>query len=69
MCCTPRETCGCFHQHPHPDPGRPFEYQPFLHRRYYSGEEVLKELNTYMEELEKELKGVREKISELEKKK
>jgi len=69
MCCTPRETCGCFHPHSHPVPGRPVEYRLFLHRRYYSRGEILEEFKAYMEELEKELKGVREKISELEKKK
>jgi hypothetical protein len=66
---TSRERCGYFHPYPYPVPGRPVEYRLFLHRRYYSRGEILEELKAYMEELEKDLKGVREKFSELEKKK
>jgi predicted nucleic acid-binding Zn-ribbon protein len=49
--------------------GRPFEHRSLLHHRYYSREETLEELKEYMGELEKELQWVRERITELEKKK
>ena len=69
MCCEPRVTCGCFHPHPYSVMGRPFEHRSLLHHRYYSREDTLEELKEDMGELEKELQWVRERISELEKKK
>lgn len=70
MCCVPENT-GCYlRPHVHPGMGVRMAFRPhFFHRRYFSREETTDELKEYLKELEQELKGVRERISELEKEK